>query len=301
MVEIRTAQRQKAKIKVGISGPSGAGKTYSSLLLARGMATSWEKVGLIDTENGSGELYSDLGHYNVITLSSKKDDGSPDVNAFNPERYIEAVKAFENAGMEVVIIDSMSHEWDGVGGCLELVERAGGKFQDWAKVTPRHNKFIQTLLQTPMHIVATTRRKQDYEMTKGTDGKVKVEKMGLKEVQRDGLEYEWTVSFSVDTRHFATASKDRTGLFMDKPEFVIGKETGELIADWNNKGIVIDPAIAKEKAQKQKIADLAMKIGWNKENMVANIEERTGLKLEPANFTEIEGRLAVILIDMVKA
>jgi len=300
MIEIRTAQRQKAKIKVGISGPSGAGKTYSSLLLARGMATSWEKVGLIDTENGSGELYSDLGHYKVITLSSKKEDGSTDVNAFNPERYIEAVKAFENAGMEVIVIDSMSHEWDGVGGCLELVERAGGKFQDWAKVTPRHNKFIQTLLQTPMHIIATTRRKQDYEMTKNADGKVKVEKVGLKEVQRDGLEYEWTVSFNVDTRHFATASKDRTGLFADKPEFIISKETGELISGWNNKGIVIDPAIAKEKAQKQKIADLALKIGWSVENMVKNIEERTGLKLEPANYSEIEGRLAVILIDMAK-
>lgn len=225
-IQIRKAERKQAKLRIGVSGPSGSGKTYSSLLLARGMTSAWDKVGLIDTENGSGELYSHLGDYNVITLTAP----------FTPERYNEAIKAFEAAGVEALVIDSVSHEWDGPGGCLEIVDQLGGKYQDWAKVTPRHQSFVQTILNSPLHIITTTRRKQDYEMTKGSDGKVKVEKMGLKEVQRDGFEYELTLAFEVSTSHLAKASKDRTGLFMDKPEFVISVETGQQLTKWNESG-----------------------------------------------------------------
>jgi hypothetical protein len=225
-IQIRKAERRKAKLRIGVSGPSGSGKTYSSLLLARGMTTAWNKVGLIDTENGSGELYSHLGDYNVITLTAP----------FTPESYIEAIQAFEKAGIEALVIDSVSHEWDGPGGCLEIVDKLGGKYQDWGKVTPRHQAFVQTILMSPLHIITTTRRKQDYEMTKSGDGKVKVEKMGLKEVQRDGFEYELTLAFEVTTSHLARASKDRTGLFMDKPEFVISEATGQLLTKWNETG-----------------------------------------------------------------
>lgn len=225
-IQIRKAERRKAKLRIGVSGPSGSGKTYSSLLLARGMTTAWNKVGLIDTENGSGELYSHLGDYNVITLAAP----------FSPESYIEAIRAFEVAGIEALVIDSVSHEWDGPGGCLEIVDKLGGKYQDWAKVTPRHQSFVHTILSSPLHIITTTRRKQDYEMTKGSDGKVKVEKMGLKEVQRDGFEYELTLAFELTTSHLASASKDRTGLFMDKPEFVISEATGQQLTKWNETG-----------------------------------------------------------------
>jgi hypothetical protein len=226
VAQLRKAERKQAKMRVGITAPSGGGKTYSALLMARGLATSWDKVALIDTENGSGELYAHLGAYNVLTLDAP----------FTPERYIEAIRACEKAGIEVIVVDSSTHEWDGPGGCLEIKDSLGGKYQDWAKVTPRHQKFLNALLQSCCDIVTTTRRKQDYEMTKDSNGKVTVEKVGLREVQRDGYEYELTLNFELDIRHNAIASKDRTGLFMDKPAFVITEETGRALKVWCESG-----------------------------------------------------------------
>jgi hypothetical protein len=225
-MELRKAQKSRSKLRIGVSGVSGSGKTYSALLLASGL-TDWDKVCIIDTENGSADLYDSLGEYNVITLQAP----------FSPERYIQAIETAEKAGMEVIIIDSISHEWDGKGGCLEIVESLGGKFQDWGKVTPRHQRFIQKILQSPCHIIATVRRKQDYAMVQDQSGRVKVEKKGLKEVTREGFEYELTLSFDIAQNHLATTSKDRTSLFMDKPEFTITQETGEILKKWAETGI----------------------------------------------------------------
>ena len=232
-MNLRKATRQKAKIRLGLSAVSGGGKTYSALLIAYGLCGDWSKVALIDTENGSGDLYADLGPYNVLPLA-------PD---FTPEKYIQAIKACEAAGMDVIIIDSITHEWDGKGGCLEIVEKAGGRYQDWAKVTPRHQAFIDAIIGSSCHVITTVRRKQDYEMTKTQDGKVKVEKAGMKEVTREGFEYELTVNLEMDTRHNATASKDRTGLFIDRHAFVPTDDTGKLIRQWCEQGVDMDTEI----------------------------------------------------------
>ncbi len=223
---LRKATRSKAKIRLGLSAVSGGGKTYSAILIAKGLCGDLSKVAIIDTENNSADLYAHLGDYNVLPLSAP----------FSPERYIQAIKACEKEGMEVIIIDSIAHEWEGSGGCLEIQEKLGGKYQDWAKVTPRHRAFIDAILQSPCHVITTVRRKQDYEMTKDGQGKMKVEKAGLKEVTREGFEYELTANLELDTRHNATASKDRTGLFMDKPPFTPSEQTGELIRDWCDSG-----------------------------------------------------------------
>lgn len=224
-MELRKATRKKAKIRLGLSAVSGGGKTYSAILIAKGLCGDLSKVAVIDTENGSADLYAHLGDYNVLPLSAP----------FSPERYIEAIRSCEKAGMEVIIIDSISHEWDGKGGCLEIVERIGGRYQDWAKVTPRHQAFIDAILHSSCHVITTVRRKQDYEMIK--DGsKIKVEKGGLKEITREGFEYELTINLEMDTRHNATASKDRTNLFMGKPAFVPSEKTGEQIARWCEEG-----------------------------------------------------------------
>ena len=225
-MELKKAVRKKGKLKMGLSGTSGSGKTYSALLLAHGITNDWNKVAVIDTENASAQLYSQLGGYATIDLQQP----------FSPERYIEAIRACEAGGIEVCIIDSISHEWDGKGGCLEIQEKLGGRYQDWAKVTPRHNNFIESILQSPMHVITCVRRKQDYDMTKDSSGKIKVEKAGLKEVTREGFEYELTLNMNIETNHFATASKDRTGLFMDKPSFVISQDTGKTILNWCNSG-----------------------------------------------------------------
>lgn len=225
-MELRKASRKKTKIRLGLSAVSGGGKTYSAILIAKGLCGDLSKVAIIDTENGSADLYAHLGDYSVLPLRQP----------FTPERYIEAIQQCEKAGMEVIIIDSISHEWEGKGGCLEIYEQLGGKYQHWAKVTPRHNAFIQAILQSSCHVITTVRRKQDYEMTKNSDGKVTVEKAGLKEVTRGEFEYELTVNLNLDVRHLASASKDRTGLFMDQPEFKPSEETGEKIAQWCETG-----------------------------------------------------------------
>lgn len=226
-MQLRKATRQKAKIRLGLSAVSGGGKTFSALLIAKGLTGDLSKVAIIDTENGSADLYEHLGDYNVLTLHAP----------YAPERYIDAIKSCEAAGMEVIIIDSITHEWDGEGGILQIADSmSGNSFANWAKLTPRHQSFINSMLQSSAHIITTVRRKQDYEMTKGQDGKVKVEKAGLKEVTREGWEYELTINLQLDQKHHATASKDRTGLFMDKPEFIPSEKTGEMILEWCESG-----------------------------------------------------------------
>ncbi len=225
-MQLRKATRKKAKIRLGLSAVSGGGKTFSALLIARGICQDWSKIAIIDSENNSADLYAHLGDYNVLSITAP----------FSPEKYIDAIKECEKAGMEVIIVDSITHEWDGKGGCLEIVESLGGKYQDWAKVTPRHQAFIDAILQSSCHIITTVRRKQDYEMIKDGNGKVKVEKGGLREITREGFEYELTINLELDTRHNATASKDRTGLFMGKPAFVPSEKTGELISTWCEQG-----------------------------------------------------------------
>lgn len=233
-MELRTAQRKQAKIKLALQGPSGSGKTMSALLLASGMA-DWSKIAVIDTENHSADLYAHLGEYNVLQLSKP----------FTPERYVKAIEVCENASMEVIIIDSVSHEWEGSGGILDLHgAMAGNSFTNWNKVTPRHNAFVQKILQSGAHIVATIRTKTDYTLT-DKNGKMVPEKVGLKGITRDGLDYEFTIVFDLDIKHQAKASKDRTGLFMDKPEEMISATSGKKILNWCNSGKGL-PEIKKE-------------------------------------------------------
>lgn len=222
-MEIRKALRRQAKIKLALQGSAGCGKTYSSLLLASGM-TGWEKIAVIDTENHSANLYAHLGDFYVLQLSKP----------FTPERYIEAMEVCEKAGIEVIIIDSISHEWEGTGGILDIHgNMPGNSFTNWAKITPRHNAFVQKILESSCHIICTIRTKTDYVMSE-KNGKMVPEKVGLKGITRDGMDYEFTIVFDLDIKHNAVASKDRTGLFMDRPEGVITPEYGKRILQWCN-------------------------------------------------------------------
>jgi len=255
-MQLKKATRKQVKLRLGLSAVAGGGKTMSALLLAYGMTNDWSKVAVIDTENGSASLYSHLGDFNAIDLEAP----------FSPERYIQAIKMCEDAGMEVIILDSITHEWDGKGGILDISNSmTGNSFTNWAKLTPRHDAFINSMLQSKCHIISCVRRKQDYEMTKGSDGKLKVEKAGLKEITREGFEYELTLNFNVEINHHATASKDRTGLFMDQPGFVITPETGQKLMEWCNSGeIALTPleTASKEMSEVQTIEEL--KNVWTK-------------------------------------
>lgn len=223
---LKKASRKSVKIKMMISGPSGSGKTYSALLLASGMV-DWKKIAVIDTERGSADLYSSLGAYQTLTLESP----------FTPERYIEAINTCVAAGVEVIIIDSITHEWDGKGGVLDIHSNmAGNSFTNWNKLTPMHNKFIDAILQCPVHVICTARTKQDYVLV-DKNGKQVPEKVGLKSITREGFDYEVTIAFELDIKHNATCVKDRTKLFMDRFSSVITENEGKTILDWCNSGI----------------------------------------------------------------
>ena len=226
-MQLITASRKNAKIKMALQGPSGAGKTFSSLLIAFGLCDDWSKIAVIDTENHSSELYAHLGNYQVLHVE----------DPFTPERYIEAIKLCEKAGMEVIIIDSITHEWVNI---LEAHSKmTGNSYTNWAKLTPRHNAFVQYILQSQVHIIGTIRAKQEYVLSE-KNGKQVPEKVGLKGVTRDGMDYEFTLVFEIDIKNNAIATKDRTSLFIGKPEFVISPKTGKRILDWCNEGIAIE-------------------------------------------------------------
>ena len=123
-MQLQTASRKQVKIKMNIASPSGFGKTYSALLLGYGITGNWEKIAVIDTENDSASLYSNLGPFKTIRLDAP----------FNPDRYIQAIDTCEKAGMELIIIDSITHIWKGTGGILEYQNSLGGRYQDWAKL-----------------------------------------------------------------------------------------------------------------------------------------------------------------------
>ncbi|WP_439474810.1 AAA family ATPase [Algoriphagus formosus] len=244
-MNLRKSNRSQARIRIGVQGPSGSGKTYSSLLLAYGICKDWRKIAVIDTENQSADLYSHLGEYNVVTLNAP----------YNPERYIEAMTLCEKSGIEVIIIDSLSHEWEGEGGILELhAMMAGNSFTNWAKITPRHNALIQKILTSNAHVIATIRSKQDYIITEKS-GKSVPEKVGMKGVQRDGLEYDFTIVFELDIAHNCRVSKDRTELFSGISSYRISQDTGVLISEWCDEGAASKTADVIERIEGCQILD----------------------------------------------
>jgi len=226
-MKLQVASKKKVKLRMSLSSPTGFGKTYSALLLAFGITNDWGKIAVIDTENESASLYSDLGQYYTLPISPP----------FTPEKYMEAIKACEDSGIEVIIIDSVTHVWSGEGGLLEYNSSLGGRYQDWAKTTPRYQKWLNSILQSKCHVITTIRKKQAYEMSK-ENGKTIVEKKGMEDEVRGGFDYEMTIALElVNEKHLAKASKDRTRLFDNIPEFIITPETGKLINKWCESGV----------------------------------------------------------------
>lgn len=252
-LELRKAQRAKAYIKIGLAAPSGGGKTVGGLMLAYGMMKKkypnkpdefrWSKIAVIDTENGSGELYANaeianvkIGEYAVVPLSEP----------FTTEKYIQAIKLCTENDIEVCIIDSTTHLWTGTGGLLELqgniAKKSGNSYTAWADVTPKYKQFIDTMLQEDIHIIATARSKEEYSIDVSDTGKKSIRKLGLEPEQRKGFDYEFTVFFDVDADHTASASKDRTGLF-DQRFFKITPEIGIEMMTWLEGGTTNTPTV----------------------------------------------------------
>jgi len=218
------ATRNRSKLRLGLIGVAGAGKTMSALKLALGIGA---KIAVIDTENGSACLYSNLGDYDVCSISEP----------YTPQKYIDAIKAAENAGYDTIIIDSLSAAWSGAGGMLDQqnneAKKTGNGYTAWRTVSPLYNRLVDTLLQSKSHIIVTLRAKQEYVIDKDVSGKTSVRKVGLGAVARDGMEYEFDVVIDIDARHEATASKDRTSLFADRT-FIPSEDIGRELKTWLN-------------------------------------------------------------------
>lgn len=218
----KKAVRESAKLRLALTGPAGSGKTYSSLQIASGIGG---RIAMIDTERGSGALYANICDYDVLRIDPP----------FEPKKFLEGIKAAEDAGYDVLIIDSLSHAWAGDGGILTIHDRTAkalrNSFDAWRAVTPQHNQLVDAILASCCHVIVTMRTKTGYEVI-SENGKTKVSKVGLAPIQRDGLEFEFTVVMDLSIEgHVATASKDRTGLF-DGSRLTPDSSTGRKLLEW---------------------------------------------------------------------
>lgn len=228
----KKAERRQVKLKIALAGPSGSGKTLSALLIAKGIG---QKIALIDTENESASLYAGMKlpsgelvpEFDTLNLQPP----------FTVDKYVAAINAAVAAKYDVLVVDSLSHQWAGEGGILskkeQLDARGGNSYAHWAKLTPEHEKFKAAILHSDIHIIGTLRSKQEYALTGGEGGRsLSVQKLGMAPIQRDGMEYEFTVFFDLDMKHQAQASKDRTSLFDGRALFVPSPKTGEELMRW---------------------------------------------------------------------
>lgn len=246
-MKFEKAMRKKARLRLALTGPSGSGKTYSALLVAKGIGG---RIAVIDTEKCSASLYSDVAEFDVLELDPP----------FSPERFIEAISAAEQAGYDSLIIDSITHEWGGVGGCLELVDTIaktkyrGNSWSAWSDINPRHRAFLDAILRSSMHIIATMRSKTETAQVE-ENGRKKVAKLGMKSEQRDGVEYEFTTVLDIGHEtHHAIASKDRTKLFSNADPVILSEQTGKHLLHWLESGA--NPAEESLKAFTQSAAEV---------------------------------------------
>lgn len=238
-MQFAKAVRRKAKLRLALTGPSGSGKTLGALLIAKGLGG---RVAVLDTEHGSASLYAEPLKLPDGSLFEPPEFDTLELEPpYSPERYIEAIKAAERAGYETLIVDSTTHEWSGSGGCLEInddlakAKFKGNTWSAWNETTPRHRAFIDAMLQSKMHIIATGRSKTETAQTE-ENGRKKVVKLGMKTEQRDGFEYEFTAVLDlVHEGHYAMATKDRTGLFVGDPK-PLSEATGLALRQWLESG-----------------------------------------------------------------
>jgi len=226
------AERRKAYIKLAITGTAGSGKTYSALRLARGLVGKKGRIAVIDTENGSATLYSNLTDFDHCEIQPRTG------GSFHYIDFIEKIKEAEAAGYDCVIIDSASHLWQGIlDSKTELDKKGGNSFTNWAESGKQFNTAIQQFLQSKLHVISCIRSKTEYVVETNEKGKQAPRKIGLAPVMRDGIEYEFTTVFDVNIDHTVTVSKDRTSLFVHEGSFQITEETGKKIADWIDGGV----------------------------------------------------------------
>lgn len=246
--EIKKAVRHKVNLIMSISGVSGAGKTYSAMLLAAGLAGPGGKVGMIDTENGRGVMYADSP--GIVAALPQGYDILELAPPFSPQRYIEAIDAFERAGYSVVVIDSGSHEWEGAGGCTDMAEADRGR---WNKAKLANKRYVNRLLNSNMHIVVCLRAREKSKIIDkkdSPDGREHIIPLGVQPIAEKNFVFEMMASWMVEEgTHVAVPLKlpEQFQAMFSQPR-MLTKADGERIRLWNEGGSEIDP---QEKLRRQ--------------------------------------------------
>ena len=244
----KKAKRIKQRIRMAVGGPSGSGKTLGALRIAFGLCGDWSKVFVVDTENDSALSYANdpatsVGEFMHDSLRKP----------YTPSRYVEKIKEAVEAGAEVVVVDSLSHEWDGPGGVKETHDNLpGNAFTNWGKVNPIHAELIDYLVnQCPVHVIATLRAKTKYalneEDTEGGGKKTKVERLGVEPIMRPGTEYEFLLYVELDRlTHRADVVTKRGSMVPDMRPVELTVDLGRQLAQWANSGEEREPMTLAE-------------------------------------------------------
>ena len=224
------AVKHEANLRLAIAGPSGSGKTYSSLKLASELANG-HSIALVDTEHGSAEKYADIFNFDTLALAPP----------YHPDRFVDLIQTAGRNDYGILILDSLSHAWNGTGGLLEIVDQIAARmkttntFMAWKDATPIQNRLVEAIVSAPLHIIATMRSKQEYVIDQVEKNGCTISvprKVGMAPVQRDSFEYEFDIFVEMDMDNNAIVTKTRCPAIAGKLFPKLGSDLAETLQDW---------------------------------------------------------------------
>lgn len=293
-----TAKREQVWLKILISGPSGAGKSYSALRVATGLAKKCNsRIAYIGTEGSRDKYYADDFEYDLDQLEAP----------YSIDKYMNSINDAISAGYKVLIIDSISHEWQWLNDTHDKMP--GNSFQNWGKLKPKHKTFMDSILHSPIHVIACARGKTEW-LLEDKNGKQVPKKVGMGQVQDKDISYDYTVSFMLDQdTHIASSDKDNTKIYDQRYE-VLTEKDGEMLYEWANKSDI--PATVKKmptetnqdsdddlKSIRSEIVTLAKELAANdKDTVMATIKKYVSSG-NPNGIKDIS--MAQQLLDDLKA
>ncbi|MER1998398.1 MAG: AAA family ATPase [Lysinibacillus sp.] len=305
-MEVLDARREKQKALIGMVGPSGSGKSLSALMIAYGIVKEmfpdstdeerWAKIGCADTEHKRLLNYVGQEWYGVKIGAFKYINFEP---PFNKDRYEMAMKLLKQQGVEVIIVDSLSHQWQGEGGVVETHgEMQGNSFQNWGKLSKQSTGMVKALTSQDVHVITTLRVKADY-VIELVDGKNVPKKVGMKPIQKDDMEYEFDTVFSIDMDHAARIAKDITNLF--EGEFIINPEIGEKLYRYLELGVDVqaEERARREEEEKNRLANVEKLRALSSTNeavakVIADCEFKSNIKLEQMTIPMVDKIISLI-------
>jgi len=280
------AVKSKSKLRCALFGPSGAGKTYSALSIAKGIGG---KVAVIDSERGSASKYADKFDFDVVDLEKKSID-----------EYVQFIVEAGEAGYSVLIIDSLTHAWQDL---LEEVEKLanakyrGNTWSAWSEGTPKQRALVNAILSCPCHIMATMRSKTEWQTTQDDRGKSRPVRVGLAPEQGKGIEYEFDMLLELSTEHIANVIKDRTGMFQDKLLTKPGVEFGRELVEWLNTGVDETIALQKRLEAMPEVREIKALIERHGESLEKSVKDFSEAEIRKDHTPEWFSRLYMKLLN----